>query len=111
MEAVQRRKGSAKCYYLTSAVVYFVLVLDSIISLGAFGVMQKRVADFTDDLPQGSRCILFGEYYDKIGDLTIIKLSGLGVCVFTLWGQVSIAVLTFVWLVYRIILIFIGPRL
>lgn len=111
VETTQRSKGRARVYFFTSAVIYFMLVLDSIISLGAFGVLQKRVANSGDNLPPTSKCILFAHYDGKRNGRTIFKLSDVDTCAYILWGLVSVSLLTFAWLVYTIVLIFIGPRL
>lgn len=112
MEAdVRRSRGRAKTYFFIFAVIFFVLLLDSVISLGAFGVIQKRVHDFSSHLPSGSRCILFGHYDGQNEDeKPLIRLPDLGVCAFTLWGQVSITIVAFVWFLYSIVLIALGPQ-
>ena len=106
----KKRKAGAKVYFFILSIIFFVLLLGSIVSLGAFGVLQNRVAGFLDYLPHGSKCILFGKYYGDLDGETLIKLSDLGGCGFTLWGQVSIVIVAFVWFVYSLVLICLGPR-
>jgi hypothetical protein len=94
-------------------VIFFILLLISVISLGSFGVVQKKVHDFSNELPPDSKCILFGRFFEKKKvndkDRVVVKLPSLGPCGFALWGLVSIFIVAFVWFVYSIVMIAFGP--
>ena len=98
--APSRNKGLSRCYYFFILVVFLVLFLDNIVSLGSFGVIQAKLSG------SGDRCILFGVRPDEHNFI----LNKLGVCAFILWGQVSIIIVAFVWLIYSSVLLYLGTN-
>ena len=107
-EVPQRRKGPARLYHGLLTVVFLVLFLDSIISLGTFGTVQAKLESLRRrSLVPFGQCILFGSRTEE----DFIKLSQLGSCGFVLWGQVSIAIVAFVWIVVSIVMAVIAPRM
>ena len=110
----EKRNGGTKCYQSLMVVVFFVMFLISVVSLGSFGVMQHKVSKFWDipDLNvHYNTCILFGSYNRTDPDGTVhINLSTIGSCAFTLWGLMSVMLVMFIWLIYSFVLIFCGPK-
>lgn len=74
-------------YFSIIALLSLVLVLDSAISLGSFGVAQNSISH---------GCLLFASDTPEV--------TPLGGCVFVFWGQTSVLIVAFVWLVYSIVL-------
>jgi hypothetical protein len=98
-----KSKGS-RIYFLIFAVIYFALLLGSAVSLGSFGVAQQKLKTYLHNkYSLGPRCILF-VHHDNAP-------PPIGACGYTLWGQVSILIVAFVWLVYSIVLFFVAPRM
>ena len=109
----QRNKGPSRLYFIIFSVIFFALLLDSVISLGTFAVIQRRVVSFWPNLPNDSKCILFASYGGKrVSDGHVwIRLSKLGVCGYMLWGQVSVVIVAFMWMAYSIVMICVAPRM
>ena len=109
---VNTPKTFKRIYFVSFSVVFAVLLLVCVISLGTFGRKQAEVNSETRKEMGRGRCILFGKYErtekkdDK--DTVYILLSPLGTCVFVLWGQVSLSIVVFVWLGYSIIAAILG---
>lgn len=107
----QRNKSPARFYHGLLTVVFLVLFLDSIISLGTFGMVQAKVHGLVpDDAFTSGQCILFGTQVEKFGEIKI-RLSRVGSCAFVLWGQVSIVIVSFVWIVFSIVMAVVAPRM
>ena len=100
---VRSRSKWVKVYFFVFAVIFFVLLLDSVVSLGSFGVLQRKVHDHTY-----GQCILFGHNAGKKDDVQY-RLSPIGACAFALWAQVSIVLIAFIWFVYSVVMIAFGP--
>lgn len=104
--APSRNKKPARFYYVLMVLVFMVLFLDSVISLGSLGVVQQRL----HNLSPVSKCILFGSRGIDYDNDVVIYLPNVGACAFVLWGQVSIVVVSFVWIVLYISQAVIAPR-
>ena len=89
-----------------SAIVFSVFLLINVIALGAFSVIQKRVADFSSLLgQQGPKCILFSQFRGLTSNTTIsLEYSDVSVCGFVLCGLVSLTLVALLWLIYSIVL-------
>ena len=88
-----------------SAIVFSVFLLINVIALGAFSVIQKRVADFSSLLGQGPKCILFSQFRGLTSNTTIsLEYSDVSVCGFVLCGLVSLTLVALLWLIYSIVL-------
>ncbi len=109
VEDVPRNKTPARVYYIVLIVIFLALFLDSVISLGSFGVVQGRVNNLAS-IPQ---CILFGTFirFDQTLQLSIIDFSRIGSCAFVLWGQVSIVIVSFVWIGFCVVQAVIAPNM
>ena len=106
-----RASKPARFYYLSCSVFFLALVLCSMISLGTFGVVQRDLSKFVSKLPENvnhNSCILFARYGGKVDGKDKIHLSEQGSCVFTLWSQVSLVLVSFFWLVYFLVLFGLG---
>lgn len=100
----QRKRGVSRVYHVVMSIVFAVLLLISVISLGAFAAKHAEVSESHS----GRRtCILFGE---KSGDGTA-ELSVNGPCAFVLWGQVSVTIVFLSWLIFSVVLTIIGPKM
>ncbi len=107
----QRNKKPARVFYVLLTIVFMVLFLDSVVSLGCFGMVQRELHNFQPQLQaDGSQCILFGSLGRQQNGDPGIYLPRIGTCVFVLWGQVSIVILSFVWIVYCVAQAVIAPR-
>ena len=100
-EAPDENKRQARCYYCFKMAVFLVLFLDSVVSLGSFGVIQAKVSNIR---PRAQSCILFGSSGPHI------NLSTIGICAFILWGQISVTIVVFVWLIYYSVLCCLGTK-
>ena len=94
-----RSKGPGRFHFSVCSIFFLVLLLVTVISLGTFGVMQRRITNFE---PNKSQCILFASKAGMKDEHTVLLHLSVGVCGFTLWGQVSLVIVAFVWLVYSI---------
>ena len=107
-----KKRSVARAYFFVSAIVFSFFLLIDIIALGAFGVIQKRVADFSSQLLPDSKCILFSQFGGLINENTIwLKLSNVSVCAFVLWGMVSLTFVALLWLIYSIVLTVLGLKM
>ena len=97
-----KKSKTARCYYCFMLVVFLVLFLDSVISLGIFGAIQAKVNNLRTS---NNTCILFGTLATSTEDSVVcIDLPNVGSCAFVLWGLVSVTIVAFVWLIYFIVL-------
>ena len=73
------------------AVVYFVVLLTAVISLGTFVAKQNDIASTT--FPGLPRCVLFASYEGHIDPdgLPQIKLGQDAICLFSIWGEAALA--------------------
>lgn len=110
----QSSRKPARCYYFMLILVFFILFIDCVVSLGSFGVIQYKVNNFYKKDPLHpnvtfNTCILFGKFSrDLENGIHVVKLTNIGSCAFVLWGLISIMIVAFVWLVFSIVLVFIG---
>lgn len=100
--------GPGRFHFSVCSVFFLVLLLVTVISLGTFEVIQRRITNLEPNNSQ--QCILFARYAGMKDGYTVLRLSALGVCGFTLWGQVSLVLVAFVWLVYSITQAVLGSR-
>ena len=100
--------GPGRFHFSVCSVFFLVLLLVTVISLGTFGVIQRRITNLEPNNSQ--QCILFARYAGMKDGYTVLRLSALGVCGFTLWGQISLVIVAFVWLVYSITQAVLGSR-
>ena len=104
-----RSKTRARIYYFILLLVCIVLLLDSVISLGSFGVIQARVNNFRTEV--NNTCILYGTYAGEFEDYVAIDLSHIGSCAFVLWGQVTMVIIALGWMVFYVIQSVVAPRM
>ena len=102
-------KRPARCYYCFMVVLFLMLFLVSVISLGSFGVIQAKVSNLWPIRAQS--CILFASSPGSKPDKIYIDLSRISICAFVLWGQVSVTIVVFVWLIYNSVLFCLGTKL
>ena len=110
-----KKNPTARCYYVFMFLVYLILFLVSVVSLGSFGVTEHQVRGFYAGYKQYNSCILYGAFkgYDVDDDgnrRVIVRLSNIGSCGFVLWGLISVMIVMFVWVVSSFLQIFIVPR-
>lgn len=103
--APRRRCGPSRMYYAIMAFLFAILLLIAVISLGTFGSKHAEVRQVAKDQGAPASCILFGK---KLGEEN--QLGDAGFCAFVLWGQVSIAIVFLVWLIFSVVLTIIGPK-
>jgi len=112
---VMKNKSPARFYFSLLIFIFFALLLDSVVSLGTLGMIHHKITKFLgyDGSTSVNRtCILFAKYDNTAPTYpTEVVLSGVGLCAFVLWGQVSIVIVAFVWLVHCICMFVFGPRL
>jgi len=93
------------------AVVYLVVLLTAVISLGTFATKQNEIASTT--YPFLSRCVLFASYSGHInpddGSPTI-KLGQDAICVFSIWGEAALAFASLGMLIFAVVLASIGTK-
>ena len=113
----RRNKRSARCYYMTMAVVYLVLLVGAVVALANFGIRQAEINQMKDKFyfqyhPQKT-CILFAEHTDDVSQSNrfITALHSTALCGYVLWGLISVTIVAFVWLVYNVVLAAIGPKM
>ena len=109
-----RKKGPSRLYFSIFSFIFLVVVLVSVIALGSFGVKQNDFTKIRGKLnPPGHYCILFSRHvgHDDVYDRDIVELSTFGSCAFVLWGQISVLIVSVVWLVYFIVLTIFGARM
>ena len=99
-----RNRGPSRCYNFTMIVVYFVVLIMAVVALGSFGKKQAELNQLAHTYGvSGKICILFATEN--------LDLHSAGVCGYVLWGLVSVAIVVFVWLVYSIVQVAIGPKM
>ena len=117
---VSRNKGPARCYFVTMALVYLVLMFMVVVALGSFGIKQseitRRQINLGFDRHGSQTCILFAQYLrtetrDDGQVVHIKRLKPPGVCAYVLWGLISITIVAVVWFIYSIVLAVIGPKM
>ena len=96
-----KKRGASRLYFVVVSVMFAVLLLISVISLGSFAAKHAEISDSTS----GGRhsCVLFGRN-------SPLELGLNGYCAFVLWGQVTLIVVFLVWLIYSIVLTIVGPK-
>ena len=103
-----RNKTPARIYFFVFSLLYAVLLLDNVISLGCFGVKQAHVDSKTTEWT--GKCILFGTFAGTHDGKNKVHLGSKGTCAFVLWGQASLSIVAFVWLGYSIIAAILGSK-
>ena len=76
------------------AVVYLVVLLTAVISLGTFATKQNEIASTVPDFLTGPRCVLFASYsgeLDPDNQLPIIKFGQDATCLISIWGEAALA--------------------
>ena len=97
-----RNKTLARLYFSVFSVLYAVLLLDNLISLGSFGAKQAETSSKTTE--ETGKCILFGT---NVGG-NKVHLGPKRSCSFVLWGQSSLVIVAFMWLGYSILAAILG---
>ena len=101
-----RNRRSSRCYNVAMIVVYFVVLIIAVVALGSFGRKQADIRQLFHGVTDKA-CILFF----TLDDLENKEFHSAGVCGYVLWGLVSVAIVVFVWLVYSIVQVGIGPKM
>ena len=114
----QRNRRPARCCFMMMAVIYLMLLIVAVVVLASFEIKESEIRRLKDSLllPAGDRgstqtCILFAPHLEVAGHKGITALKPPGLCVFVLWGLISITIVAFVWLVYNVVLAAIGPKM
>ena len=104
-----RSKARARFYFSVIAVLFLILLIISVVSLGSFGVQQNRLSNFL-----AHSCILYalpgGVDPDNPERKRILLKPAAGVCIFVLWGLASIGIVSLLLLIYSIILAIVGLK-
>lgn len=124
MPEVQRSKRPARCYFMTMAVNYLVLLIVAVITLASFEIKESEIRRLKNSLVlvkliemhttiTTQTCILFAPHEDVLDNRyrVISALMPHGLCVFVLWGLISISIVALVWLIYNVVLAAIGPKM
>ena len=114
----KRNKGPSRCYNVTMIVVYFALLLMTVVALGAFGAKQSQITDRArKELNSTTHtCILYSSYLwsENDGDgktIVHMKFHSSGLCGYVFWGLASLTIVAFVWFVYSILQAIFAPRM
>ena len=123
-EPIPRNKRPARCYFMTMAVVYLVLLITAVVALAHFGLREAEInrVNSQDKLRLGvihpsQTCILFAKHADAddpdfdLPNDFILDLHSSALCGYVLWGLISVTIVAFVWLVYSIVLAAIGSKM
>ena len=105
----QRNKRPARCFFMTMAVIYLMLLIVAVVALASFEIKESEIRRLSIDTSQ--TCILFAPHEDEYGYRFISALKPPGLCVFVLWGLISITIVALVWLIYNVVLAAIGPKM
>ena len=76
------------------AVVYLVVLLTAVISLGTFATKQNEIASTVPDLSTGPRCVLFVSYsgnFDPDTKIPIMRFGQDATCLISIWGEAALA--------------------
>ena len=110
----QRNKRPARCFFMTMAVTYLTLLIVAAVALASFEIKESEIRRLKDSLliiDTSQTCILFAPHEDVYGHRLISALKPPGLCVFVLWGLISITIVALVWLIYNVVLAAIGPKM
>ena len=104
-----RNKGPSRCYNATMIVVYFVLLIITVVALGTYGVKEGEFIKFVHRQNNATdlSCVLYSTYAGQDKDGNEPHSSGL--CGYVFWGLTSVTIVVFVWLVNSIFQTFLGP--
>ena len=117
---VRRNKRSARCYFMTMAAVYLVLLIMAVVALANFGIREAEINRLKSQNKLAvhhpeQTCILFAKHIDDPDDQysnkIITELHSSALCGYVLWGLISITIVAFVWLIYNVVLAAIGPKM
>ena len=110
-ETGQRQSGVLRIVSIINfsvlAVVMFVVLLLSLISLGTFGKKQAQLEDFLG----GKGCFLSSERTTFLGLKTLRFTTNYGPCGFIFWGWSSVAIVAIFFIIYLIVLAILGSNL
>ena len=109
----ERDKGPSRCYNVIMIVVYFALLLMTVVALGSFGAKQTQISERSQKEYNSTAhsCILYSTYAGKGSDgIVKIIFHSNGVCGYVFWGLTSITIVAFVWFIYSIVQAIIAPR-
>ena len=103
-----KRNGCSRLFHCIMAVVYFVVLLTAVISLGTFATKQNDIASIT--FPGLPRCVLFASYEGHIDPdgLPQIRLGQDAICLFSIWGEAALACVSLGMFIFAVVLAFIG---
>ena len=90
----------ARIHYGVLAGVYLVLFIVALVALGTFAAAEAEVSDAASQRRLENKCVLYATIRDGF-----LVLSESSACGFVLWGQASLLIVLFVWLVYNIVLL------
>ena len=96
----ERNKGPSRCYNVMMIVVYFALLLMTVVALGSFGAQQSKIKQ-TKFHDSAHSCILYSTSWEDDSN---------GVCGYVFWGLTSVTIVAFVWFIYSIAQAIIAPR-
>ena len=114
LPVAQRNKRPARCFFMTMAVIYLMLLIVAAVALASFEIKESELRRLKDSLliiDTSQTCILFAPHFDGMSARLVSALKPPGLCVFVLWGLISIAIVALVWLVYNVVLAAIGPKM
>ena len=111
-EAGQRQFGVLRIISIINfsvlAVVMFVVLLLSLISLETFGKKQGQFEDFYE----GKVCFLSSQHATTFQGLkTLLFTTNYGPCGFIFWGWSSVAIVAIFFIIYLIVLAILGSNL
>ena len=92
------------------AVVYLVVLLTAVISLGTFATKQNEIASLID--PRLSKCVLFASFsggFTPGGEIALTPGQD-AICVFSIWGEAALAFASLGMLIFAVVLASIGTQ-
>ena len=105
-----KRNGCSRLFHCIMAVVYLVVLLTAVISLGTFATKQNEIASTA---LLGPSCVLFSSYSGKIdqnNQLPIIKFGQDAACVFSIWAEAALACASVGMFIFAVVLAAIGTQ-
>ena len=101
-----KRNGCSRLFHCTMAVVYLVVLLTAVISLGAFATKQNEIASIVPDLLTEPKCVLFVSYSGKLNPdkLPKMKLGQDATCLMSIWGEAALAFASLGMFIFAVVL-------
>lgn len=102
------KRPGQRIYYFVMVVIFTVILVIQLVTLGTFGVQFSRTRSFwsKNNLGPTAVCVLYG---DKGTDIMYNPiLSNNASCGFTLWGLVTVIIVLIIWIVFHVIMGLIG---